>query len=416
MKTKPTRIVVVGAGFGGVYTCKALHHIIHGRKDIELTLINPHNYFLFTPLLHEVATGGMNPAHVIEPIRKVLGCCLASFYHTSVSHLDLERKLVHTELGSIEYDYLVLSPGATTNYHHTPGAEEHSFTLKSLEDAIRLKNHFVHTLEQASKLTDPAQRRDLLRFVIVGGGPTGVELAGELAKLFWDTMSHYYHRELLSDVSILLVQQSAELLPNFPQPLREQTLRILTKQGVQVLCNTKVERLTDETIVLETGETYKTKSVIWVAGITPVVVPYTPELALNSRGQIAGNEFLQVHGHPHVYALGDAAAIVSADTKQSVPALAQAAVAEAKLVAENIRRSLGGEPQLPFSYHSRGVLVSLGQWRAVAQIGGMFLQGRFAWWLWRTIYLFKLISWQKKVSVAINWTINLFSPRDISEW
>ncbi len=412
---KPARIVILGAGFGGVYTFKRLHKFFHRDPNAQLILVNNKNYFLFTPLLHEVATGGVSRENVVEPLRKVLGCCLAKFYLADVTKIELKNRRIITTKGDCLYDYLVIAMGAITNFYDTPGAEEHSFTLKSLEDAVRLKNHFIKKFEEASTIADEEKLNTLLRFVVVGGGPTGVELAAEMAELFYETFGRYYgHHVFYPKVKITLLQSHEELLPHFPKKLREKSLEVLRNKKVEVRLGAKVKYVSDVFVELASGERIPTETVVWVAGVKPRMVVLDQDIEKSAGGRIVVNEFLQIKHWPEVFVTGDMAQFIMSDGKE-LPMLAQAASKEGVSVAENIRNMLLGKAPTPFFYRHSGDLISLGQWMAAAEIKSFFFWGRFAWWFWRTIYLFKLISFPKKVKVAMDWTLNLFMPRDISE-
>jgi len=202
---KKTKILIIGNGFGGVSALKNLHSVFGESKDIDLSLIGDKNYFLFTPLLHEVATGGINPLNIIEPIRKVLKYYLNDFYLGKVKEINLENKTVLVNDNLVSYDYLVISPGSQTNFFNTPGADKYAFTLKSIDDAVKIKNRCITQMERASHEKDPSERKKILKFVIVGGGPTGVELVAEMEELVRETFSHYYQDELIKDISIDLI-------------------------------------------------------------------------------------------------------------------------------------------------------------------------------------------------------------------
>lgn len=412
---KPTRVVILGAGFGGVYAFKRLHSIFHRDPSVKLILVNSRNYFLFTPLLHEVATGGVSRENIVEPLRKVLGCCLAEFYLAEAKRVDLREKRVITTCGDLDYDYLILALGAETNFYGTPGAEERSFGLKSLEDAVRLKNHFIKKFEESSTVRKLERLDAKLRFVVVGGGPTGVELAAEMAEMFYETFRAYYRDHFFHDkIKITLVQRQQELLSHFSKKVRAKSLEVLRKKGVDVKLGVRVERIGDGLVELSNGERIKTETVIWVAGVKPREISFDQNVEQGTQGKIKVNEFLQMHGWPEVFIVGDLAEFLGKDGKK-LPALAQVATKEGENVAENIARMMQGKPLYPFLYSHAGDLISLGQWMAVAEIKKFSFWGHFAWWLWRTVYLSKLISFPKKIKVAVDWTINLFMPRDISE-
>ncbi|MEI6659797.1 MAG: FAD-dependent oxidoreductase, partial [bacterium] len=220
------KILIVGNGFGGIYALKSMHKLFHNNPRVHVTLVGDNNFFLFTPLLHEVATGGISPENIIEPIHKALGCCLDNFHIGRAESVNLKDKTVKLGDTVLTYDYIVLAPGATTNFFNTPGAEKYSMPLKTLEQAIAIKNRCITQIEKASYLTDREARKKMLTFVIVGGGPTGVELAGELAEFVKDTFAKYFPADLIEDITIILMQKGGELVMQFEPELRKKSLEV----------------------------------------------------------------------------------------------------------------------------------------------------------------------------------------------
>jgi NADH:ubiquinone reductase (H+-translocating) len=412
---KTKRILIIGNGFGGVYALKSLHRLFHNDPSVHITLIGENNYFLFTPLLHEVATGGISPENIIEPLQKVLGCCLDTFHMGKATKINLAAHTVEVGETVLAYDYLVLAPGAETNYYGTPGAEEYSLPLKTLNHAIAIKNRAITQIEQASYILDREIRRRMLTFVIVGGGPTGVELAAELAEFVKDTFAHYYSKEVIADISIVIVQKGQELLPQFDPKLRTKSFEALTKKGIAVMLGMEVSEVGARYIKVNNTQMIPTETVIWVGGVKPAHLEFDGEVKHAPDGKLVTNSYLQLEGHSDVFVIGDLASVVSAGATMPLPALAQVAVKEASYMAMNLKMVREGKPLSPFVYKSSGNLVSLGQWMAVGQIKSFYFSGRIAWWIWRTVYLSKLISWQKKLGVAYDWTLDLLSPRDISK-
>ncbi len=410
---KTKKVVIVGAGFGGIYTLRGLHKEFHKNNKINVTLINENNYFLFTPLLHEIATGNINPENAIEPIRKVLGCCVNNLVSGKVIKVDNVNNFVITTEGKIPFDYLVLAHGAETNFYNIKGAKENCFTLKSLNDAIKIKNRCIDLIDEASKIKDSEERKNKLRFVVVGGGPTGVELVSEMQEFLKNTFSKYYPKDLIEDISVILVHNGSEVLPQFPKILREKSLRILNKKGIKVLLNTKVTEVFDDKIQFENGECLQSQNIIWVAGIKPSSIDFEKDATKDEVGRLVVNEFLELVDYPNIFCLGDSACFRQGEN--ALPALAQVAVKQAKVVASNIKKKINDQKPKTFVYKSSGTLLSLGKWNAVGEVMSFVLEGKFAWWVWRTVYLSKMISWQKKIRVVVDWTINAFSARDISK-
>lgn len=418
----PTRIVVLGAGFGGVYTFKRLHQWFHKDPSVELVLISDSNYFLFTPLLHEVATGNVEPVDIVEPLRKVLGCCMAEFHLAQVCRVDSTKQLVRTTGGDVPYDKLVVALGSEPAFFGIEGAAEHVYTLKTMADAIRLKNHVIHAVESANARLNgytprehaTATAEELAHIVVIGGGPTGVEIAAELADLCYRTLARFYTPELTSNVRITLVHRGDELVPQFTKKMRERSAETLRQKGVALRFDTAVTAVTDNAVYLDNGEKLETRTPVWTAGVAPKDLPFDRDVP-REDGKLLVDKYLRLDGDPDIFAIGDMARHYDPETGEPSPALAQTASQQGAYVADVIARTMNGQEVAPFTYHHQGNLLSLGKWRAAGEIKGRAIYGRFAWWVWRTIYLSKLISFSKKVTVAVHWTINLFRPRDISQ-
>ena len=409
---KNTKILIIGNGFGGVYALKNLHKILHGNKNIELSMIGEKNYFLFTPLLHEVATGGINPINIVEPIREILGSCLKNFYLGKTEQINLKDKTVLVNDILVSYDYLIIAPGSETNFFNTKGADKYALTLKSIDDALKIKRRCITQMERASHIEDSAKRKNMLRFVVIGGGPTGVELVAEMEELVKETFSHYYRDEIIKDVSIVLIQRGSELVPQFGTKIRKKSLQALQRKGVDVMLNSAVKEIESSCIVVNEDTKIYTETVIWAAGIKPASLNFQEEVSKSSDGKIIVNDYLQLENYKEVFAIGDVS--LFKDKNSAVPALAQVAEKQSKTVAENIESMIKDTELQKFIYHSSGNLMSLGHWMAVGEIANFSFSGGLAWWFWRTVYLSKIISFRKKVRVAVDWTINIFSPRDIS--
>lgn len=417
---KKKRIVIIGGGFAGVYALKNLHKFFHRsglKKNVEISLISKKNYFLFTPLLHEVATGSLNPENIIEPIREMLRCCLDSFFLGEVLSVDFDKKKILMSERELEYDYLVLALGSETNFYGISGAEENSFTLKSLEDALKIKNSIIAKAEKAISSKDIVEKKQLLSFVIAGGGPTGVEFAGELLEFLHSGFGKYFKKAEMRLAQISLVQKDKELLPSFDEKIRKKTLEILQKKGIHVFLNSSIKEVSPFSVTLDSGEEIPASMVVWTAGVKPAGLDLIANNPIEKvSGKIKVNQYLQIPTYPEVFSAGDGAFIEDVRFPRGVPALAQTAEAEAKKVAENIFLSFSNKNLSSFSYQHKGDMISLGQWMALGKISGVVFWGRIAWWFWRTLYLSKMISFRKKIRVAFDWTLDLFFKRDVSEF
>jgi NADH dehydrogenase len=414
MAQEKKKVVILGGGFGGLYTYKSLYEQF-GDTDIDITIVSRTNYFLFTPLLHEVATGGVAHHQVVEPIRQLIYKTNTKLHVAEVKSIDCDQHKVITSLAEIPYDILVVAMGATTNFFNAPGAQENSLVLKDLHDAIKLRTTFIEAFEKASEIKDLTEKRKELSFAIVGGGATGVELASEAADLFWDTFAKYYRSTIdTHDVSLYLVNLGAEVLSAFHPHLREKALEALQKNKVDVRLNTAVKEVTKDGLILGDGSLLGARHVIWTAGVKPNPPMFTHPVAQDKGGRIVVDSTLQIPSYPNIFVLGDMASLSIVDGKP-LPMLAQVAQSQGMHTGRNIKRLLAGKQLLPFIYESKGELASLGQWHAVANIYGIRFSGAFAWFLWRTIYLFKFLSGSKKFKIAADWTMNIFYPRDITK-
>ncbi len=395
-------IIIVGGGFGGIYT--ALHLVkIFNKEDVNITLINKSNFFLFTPLLHEVATGGLSPDSIIESVREVFRGTCVNIIEDTVIEISTQEKKVKTATTSFIYDYLVISTGAETNFFCTEGVKEHAFTLKNLSDAITLRNHILATCEKAVT----TKNKDLLAVGIVGAGPTGVELAAELLEYMQHTICMYYRNSGFKkeDIKINLITTTPDIISQFPPDMREIAMNQLKKIGINILTNAIVTKVDQNMLIFKDGTSLKAHTLVWVAGVTPTLSEIKG-IVVGQKGRMDIQKTLQVIENPEIFALGDAAG--------TGPMLAQVAVQQGKTVAENIYALVKGNNLIDFEFKQKGLLISIGQWFAIGNFFGLTFSGRIMWWIWRTAYLFNFLSWRKRFEIAGEWTTNLFYPRDIT--
>lgn len=408
MNSKKPHIVILGAGFGGLYTFLHLRKHVSARRA-DITIINKTNHFLFTPLLHEVATGGLAHHQVVESIRQITYKKGANVLVAEVKNINTAHKIVETETSSVPYDYLVIATGAVTDFYSIPGASEKTLTLKTLRDAIVIRNRIIDAFETAVHIRDVEERKKFLTFVLVGGGATGVELGAEISEFFHNAFKKFFCGKIApEDVSIHIVA-GEKLLHVFNQKMQERAGKILERVGVQIHSGVRVTAVNDNEVILSDGSKINSKLVIWTAGIKPNVPSIDiPISNTKSRGRIVVDKTLEVIGADHIYALGDVATFAD----EFLPTHAQLAVQEAPVVAKNIFCEMKNLPLQKFEYRSMGDLVSLGRWQALGNIGGILWTGPLAWFLWRTIYLFKFASWSKRIKIAVDWTLDIFYPRD----
>jgi len=426
------RIVIVGAGFAGLHTYMELHRKLHGRKDVFITLINKTDYFLFTPMIHEVAVGNLLPNGITQSLRVLPQCCLSDFIEAEVSSVDLDEREVHYmqshridsnddnfQNGTIKYDYLVLAPGARSNYFGVEGAKEHSLILQDLNDAKRIKNHILHRFEEAQATSDEIRRKELLTFVIIGGGATGVELAGELANIFNKELKDIY-KELYPLSSIKLIHSGEKLVSQSEPWFAEKTKKILLSSGkIDLILNSFVTKI-ERSCVWVGDQSIKAETIIWAGGVlaSDISIKSEKPLVRNEKDKrVLTNMFLQLSDYLNVFVLGDFAWVPQKENKNiPYPTRAQFATQEGRTTGRNIWRLILGDDKLEeFKWNDNGFIVSLGKGGALAHVFGLRFSGFVAWAIYRIAYLSKLFGIRAKIRTALEWTLNLFLPRDLSE-
>lgn len=411
------KVVIIGGGFGGVYTSEYLLPFVK-KGLIELTLISKDNHFLFTPLLHEVATGSLPAESVIEPLREVFRGSGVGIVISEVQRIHTNSHVVETSAGErYSFDYLVIATGAKSESPTLSVSENSLLTLKSIKDANAIRERLIDQFETAVATSNKEIRQKELSFVVVGAGPTGVEIVAEIAEFTRTSLCAYFKDAGIKkgDVSISLVGSSSEVVPQFHPSIRMYTADALQKKGVNLVLGKKVTEIRGRSIYLDDGKEMPAALLVWTTGVKPSVPSFFGDIKTDSVGRILVDEFLRVRGNPTIFAIGDVAATRGVKNgDQPLPMLAQVAVREARHVAKNIEALLLDKKLKPFSYRIRGLLLSLGQWDAAAEVMSFRFYGKFAWWLWRTVYLFNYPSWRKRFRVAGRWTVNLFTPRDIT--
>jgi NADH dehydrogenase len=414
MNNPPTRIVILGGGFAGATVAKELEEIFQRRSDVDLTVVDQENYSLFTPLLPEVPSGALEAKHIVSPLRAFLR--KANVRQAEVKRIDLAERLVIAahcpacEIAHFPFDHLVLALGSVTNFFGLPGIASHALQLKSLADATSLHAHVIGMFEHASMY--PARRSELLTFVVAGGGFAGVETAAELND-FVRKADRYYPEVRKEDVRVVLIHSGPRILPEVSESLSCYALNKLRSRGVEVLLQTKIQSYSDDRIRLSTEETIASRTLIWTAGTKAHPLLSSLELPKTTAGKVVVDDKLQIRGCPGVWAIGDCASVPDLATGRTCPPTAQHAIRQARQLAWNIAAAITGKAPKPFRYRPIGVLAGLGRRSAVAEILGLKFSGFFAWWLWRTAYLLKLPGLDRKVRVALDWTLDLMFPRDV---
>lgn len=472
----PKKILIIGGGFAGVEVLRRLQDRFQNDVSIDITIVSKDNFFLFTPMLHEVASGMIETRHIVTPIRAF--CNRAKFYSARVELIDLKNKqivigspspssmpvaansgatitdkkeqelaltdpLILSEVkkdeegqkDKLSYDYLVIALGSETKFFGMADIEKHAFTIKSWNDAIIIRNHVLHKLEQAELLLRRRQqpydydddnlkshnktkeKASLLTFVIVGGGFAGVETAGELNDFLRDSVKDYYHNIEPKDMRVIIIQSGNRLLPEMSEGLAEFAMQKLIQSGVEVILNTRVVGATANSVKLKDGRILSTSTIIWSGGVAPN--PITEELPCEHEkksGRIVVDKFLEIEGYPDVFAIGDCAFIIDPNTGNPYPPTAQHAIREGTVAANNMISMIEGKTRNKkiFDYKTKGMMATVGKRNGIGTLLGFEIQGFIAWWVWRLYYLANLPTLQKKLRVMADWTLDVFFKRDVT--
>ena len=404
MKTQELpHVVILGGGFGGLTAARKLR-----GAPVRITLIDRHNYHLFQPLLYKVAIAGLVPAQIAYPLRTIFRHQTnLSFQMGEVTSIDFNARYVRTNGSVIAYDYLVLAIGGQTNFFGLQAVQEHGFQLKSVEDATGTRNHLLKMFEKASREVDPERRKALLTFVVVGGGPTGVETAGALAELIVHVMAKDYPEMDLRESRVLLVEATGSVMATYPEGLRKATMDLLRSKNVEILLNARLTDYNGHTVSLADGTKIDSYTLIWTAGVRSAELTDRLGLPQGSGGRIRVEPTLQLPEHPEVFVIGDAAYV---EDRQGVPLpmLATVAQQQAETAARNLKKVLKGESPRPFRYKDPGLLATIGRNAAVARIWGLSFSGFVAWAIWVGLHIFRLIGFRNRLLVLINWAWDYF--------
>jgi len=414
-KQERKRIVVLGGGFGGVYIALHLEKALKRRRDFEILLINKENYFVFQPMLAEVVSGSVGILDTVSPIRRMLP--LTDLHVRDIESIDTQNQTITTTPGFrqqpnvIHYDHLVFALGNVTDFRGLRGLPEHAIPFKNLGDALYIRNHVIHALEEAAiEHRDERLRRQLLTFVVAGGGFSGVEVVAEINDFVRGVIRNYPQIDA-KDVRVVLLHALDRILPELDEKLALYAQKILARRGVEICLNTKLEAATGEEAILADGTRISTKTLISTVPSSPNPLIDTLDLP-KERGRLKVDSSLLVAGTNNIWALGDCALVPTIDGG-ICPPTAQFAIRQAKTAANNIVVAIrGGEPTR-FQFKELGKLGVLGHRSAVAQVFGVNVSGFLAWFLWRTIYLMKLPGWGRRMKVAASWTFDLFLPPEL---
>ena len=399
-------VVIVGAGIGGVRAAQELA----GKRNVHVTLLDRNNYQLFPPLLYQVSTATLATGEIAYPVREFFRSCRnVDFRLGEVTGVDVKAREVVTEHGRVPYDYLVLAAGSTTNFFGNEEVARHAFPMKTMEEALAIRNQLIRCLELAEQETDAARRKELLTFVCVGGGPTGVEEAGAISELIYQSMHKDYHHLDFSEVDIKLLEGTGRLLAMMPERLSRDAAATLVKKKVDVRLETMVTGYDGHTLMLKDGGEIKTQTVIWAAGVKAAPVAAALDADYDRAGRIVVNRDLSVRGVPRVYAIGDNASFEMEPGARPLATVAPVAMKEGICCARNILREVRGEETEPFVYKDMGAMATIGRSSAVLSVGKIHAEGFLAWSVWLWVHLLRLAGTYANVTVALKWVLNYFN-------
>lgn len=413
-----TKILILGGGFAGSNVLRELQKLFK-RNDVEITLVSQDNFFLFTPMLPEVSSGMLHPSDITTPIRSF--CKTANFCHARILSIDMENKHVSVtrifdqKETVLEYDYLVLALGSKDNFFGNANIEEFAFTIKTLEDAIAIRNHIIGVLECADQERDQILQEQLLRFIVVGGGFAGIEIATEIHHFLKDATKRYYKNIDSKKIHTIVVSAREGILPEVGDELGKFALGYVQKSGIEVITNTKAVDAGEDHVLLSDNTIIPCATLIWAGGVVVDPLISTLKCEHGQSGRVTVDQYMRLPDHPNVFALGDCANLVDSKTNTVYPTTAQIAIRQAKIVSENLVAAIGGNVNLmkPFLYHNKGVMATIGKRIGVALLNGKKVHGFSAWVLWRSFYWSHLPTREKKIKVGIDWLLSLIFRADI---
>jgi NADH dehydrogenase len=396
-------VVIVGAGFGGLEAARKL-----AKAPVRVTLIDRNNYHLFQPLLYQVAIAGLSPAQIAHPVRAILRRQRnLRFLMGEVTSVDFAAHKVTLDHTALAYDYLILAAGGRTNFFGLERVEQQGLPLKDIDDAVTIRNHLLSKFEESNREPDPEACRALLTFVIVGGGPTGVETAGALSELIHLVLRKDYPNLDLALVRVILLEASDHLMGNYPRDLQAATLRQLRRKRVEIRLNAALSDYDGRQVKLADGTLIPTRTLIWTAGVRAAGLIHRLDVPRAQAGRVPVEPDLQLPGQPRVYVIGDAAYLED-ERGQPLPMLATVALQQAQAAAHNLQRALRSQPSQPFHYKDPGLLATIGRDAAVAQLWGLTFSGFPAWLIWVGLHIFRIIGFRNRLLVLINWAWDYF--------
>jgi NADH dehydrogenase len=403
------RVVVAGAGFGGLEATIGLDRLFRTDRNVEILLVSDQNYLLFTPLLPQIASSYTDPRHIVQAVREIRGRRRFRFRRDVVRAVDAPNRRLALDSETLDYDALILAPGARTEYFNIPGAREWAWDYKSLQHGVELRERIIDLCEHADHTRDPAERRTMLTFVVVGGGYTGVELITEIRDFLFRYVTRAYRGISASDIRLLLLEAGPEVLRGIGPKLASHARKRLHVEGIEVRTSAPVTRVFEGGVEIDHTEIIAASTVVWTAGVRASELIESLPGPHDRIGRAVVNGSLQLEGYPEVFVVGDSAAAVTAP---DAPRVAPVALEQGRIAARNISHLWRDEPLEKYEYASQGMLVSLGMNYAVVDLAGIKVSGYLAWLLWNAIHLYKLVGLKKQVQVAGDWALGLIFPRD----
>ena len=401
-ETGQERIVIIGGGFAGLTLARKL-----AKSNYQIVLLDKNNYHQFQPLFYQVAMAGLEPSSIAFPLRKLFqGNKNVYLRICEVTEVDTENQCLETSSGLVNYDYLVIATGADTNFYGNQAFMEHTIPMKSVSEALYLRNRILSDYEESLTIPDYDLRQGLIDIVIVGGGPTGVEVAGALAEMKKYIIHKDYPELDTSEIDIYLVQAADRLLPTMSEKASSKALEFLKRLEVKVILNDRVMDYDGKEVKLANGATIRTDKVIWAAGIIGNFLSGFPEQTWTKGRRLKVNRFNQIEGYENIYAIGDIACMVEEHWPEGQPQVAQTAMQHAKLLAKNFKRKEKGQSMKQFSYKDLGSMATIGRNKAVVDLPRFKFQGAFAWFVWLLVHLFQILGVKNKIFIFINWLWN----------
>ena len=402
-KSNLPRIVIIGAGFAGIAITKKLR-----KKNVQVVLLDKHNYHNFQPLMYQVATGGLEAGSIAYPIRKIIQDYPDCYFRMAyVRDIDTETQMITADIGELHYDYLIIGTGSKTNFFGNKEIQRNAMNMKSIPQSLNIRSLILENFEQAVLTKDLAERNCLMNFCLVGGGPTGVELAGALAEMKKAILQKDYPDLDLDKMEINLIQSGNRILNTMSEKSSAAAEKFLTNLGVRIWKNLRVVNYDGRTVTTNSLTIFETSTVIWTAGVSGALISGLKEEAIIEKAdRIIVDQYNQVIGYENIFAIGDIASVINEQYPQGHPQMAQPALQQGKLLGENLLNKIAGKPMKPFTYSDKGSMATIGRNKAVVDLPHYHFHGVFAWFVWMFVHLFSLIGFKNKAVVFMNWVYN----------